>query len=185
MAWTEDNVALLRKYWAEGQSASQIARQLGGMTRNAVIGKVHRLKLAERAIPSRPVRNPRVTLARTTRPTGQPAKPRLPRLVSTAPVREPPPPVDPFRCEDGKLFTIETIGGSQCRYTYGDPQDADFGFCGHKTSNKGTWCAAHRAIVYQPGETNAERRERQRRVATTERVHINGEHVRVAMKAAA
>ena len=53
MAWTEERVELLKKLWAEGLSASQIAGRLGGVTRNAVIGKVHRLGLAGRATSSR------------------------------------------------------------------------------------------------------------------------------------
>jgi len=54
MAWTTDRTTKLRKMWAEGLSASQIAKELGGVTRNAVIGKVHRLGLTGRAKPSRP-----------------------------------------------------------------------------------------------------------------------------------
>ena len=49
MSWTEDRVELLKKLWQDGLSASQIAGQLGGVTRNAVIGKVHRLGLSGRA----------------------------------------------------------------------------------------------------------------------------------------
>ena len=49
MSWTDDRVELLKKMWGEGQSASQIAKELGGVTRNAVIGKVHRLGLSNRA----------------------------------------------------------------------------------------------------------------------------------------
>jgi len=48
MSWTEDRVETLKRMWAEGQSASQIAKELGGVTRNAVIGKVHRLGLSNR-----------------------------------------------------------------------------------------------------------------------------------------
>ena len=54
MAWTDDRVEILKKLWAEGLSASQIARELGDVTRNAVIGKVHRLGLAGRASPTKP-----------------------------------------------------------------------------------------------------------------------------------
>ena len=54
--WTDERVELLKKLWAEGLSASQVAKQLGGVTRNAVIGKVHRLGLSGRATPSRPAR---------------------------------------------------------------------------------------------------------------------------------
>ncbi|MCA8878756.1 MAG: GcrA cell cycle regulator [Rhodobacteraceae bacterium] len=49
MSWTEERVETLKKMWADGQSASQIAKELGGVTRNAVIGKVHRLGLSNRA----------------------------------------------------------------------------------------------------------------------------------------
>ena len=49
MSWTDDRVETLKKMWGEGQSASQIAKELGGVTRNAVIGKVHRLGLSNRA----------------------------------------------------------------------------------------------------------------------------------------
>ena len=49
MSWTDDRVEVLKKMWGEGQSASQIAKELGGVTRNAVIGKVHRLGLSNRA----------------------------------------------------------------------------------------------------------------------------------------
>lgn len=49
MSWTDERVELLKKMWNEGQSASQIAKELGSVTRNAVIGKVHRLGLSNRA----------------------------------------------------------------------------------------------------------------------------------------
>ena len=49
MSWTDERVEILKKMWGEGQSASQIAKELGGVTRNAVIGKVHRLGLSNRA----------------------------------------------------------------------------------------------------------------------------------------
>ena len=47
MSWTDERVDVLKKMWGEGQSASQIAKELGGVTRNAVIGKVHRLGLSQ------------------------------------------------------------------------------------------------------------------------------------------
>jgi GcrA cell cycle regulator len=53
MAWTDERVELLKKLWTEGLSASQVAGRLGGVTRNAVIGKVHRLGLSGRATSSR------------------------------------------------------------------------------------------------------------------------------------
>ena len=56
MSWTDERVSTLKKLWLDGLSASQIAKQLGGVTRNAVIGKVHRLGLSGRAAPSQPSR---------------------------------------------------------------------------------------------------------------------------------
>jgi GcrA cell cycle regulator len=56
VGWTEERVETLKKLWLDGLSASQIAKQLGGVTRNAVIGKVHRLGLSGRAAPSQPTR---------------------------------------------------------------------------------------------------------------------------------
>ncbi|HEY5346549.1 MAG TPA: GcrA family cell cycle regulator, partial [Rhizomicrobium sp.] len=59
--WSDDRVEQLKNLWTEGLSASQIARALGGVTRNAVIGKVHRLGLSGRAKPSAPARAARPT----------------------------------------------------------------------------------------------------------------------------
>ncbi|WP_040308565.1 GcrA family cell cycle regulator, partial [Asticcacaulis biprosthecium] len=67
MSWTDERVETLKKLWQEGHSASQIAKQLGGVTRNAVIGKVHRLGLSGRAAPSQP-----------TRPLYKPSRPARP-----------------------------------------------------------------------------------------------------------
>ena len=64
MNWSDDRVEQLKTLWTEGLSASQIARALGGVTRNAVIGKVHRLGLAGRASPSRAER-PRVSMPKS------------------------------------------------------------------------------------------------------------------------
>src|SRR5437899_1237256 len=85
--WTDERVDQLKTLWTEGLSASQIARVLGeGITRNAVIGKVHRLGLAGRATPSR---------------ADRPRLPSAPRLYRA---REPEPPVveeEPITLEDG------------------------------------------------------------------------------------
>src|ERR1043166_5233191 len=72
ITWTDDRVELLKRLWAEGLSASQIAGELGGITRNAVIGKVHRLGLSGRAKPSSSgaprARKPRSHMLRVARP---------------------------------------------------------------------------------------------------------------------
>ena len=77
MGWTDERVETLKKLWLDGLSASQIAKQLGGVTRNAVIGKVHRLGLSGRAAPSQP-----------SRPGFRPARPR-PQVPAPSARREP------------------------------------------------------------------------------------------------
>ena len=70
MNWTDERVELLRKLWSEGLSASQIAAQLGGVTRNAVIGKVHRLKLSSRGRSTAAPPGPATGSARRAPPRG-------------------------------------------------------------------------------------------------------------------
>ena len=165
MAWTEDRVNVLKKLWAEGHSASQIAKELGGVTRNAVIGKVHRLGLSGRATPSRPVKRP----PRLARP-----KPRLqPDGTVTAPKPQQAPAAEtalrsseraamlaalpPQPLSDGEAATILTIRDSMCKWPIGDPADPNFAFCGRKATC-GPYCAEHAKVAFQP----ARKRERKK-----------------------
>ena len=86
MGWTDERVELLKKLWLDGLSASQIAKQLGGVTRNAVIGKVHRLGLSGRAAPSQPSR-PTFKAPRPPRPIVDAARRGQRRAPSRAPTR--------------------------------------------------------------------------------------------------
>jgi len=79
MSWTDERVELLKKMWGEGQSASQIAKELGGVTRNAVIGKVHRLGLSNRAAP------PPATAAKSETPIAPQPEVVAPNPVAAAP----------------------------------------------------------------------------------------------------
>jgi len=158
MSWTDERVNVLKKLWAEGHSASQIAKQLGGVTRNAVIGKVHRLGLSGRATPSRPVKRP-PRLARpkprlmpdgtvttpapaVTAPPVEQAKPAADRAVMTAPL-------PPMRLADGGAATILTLRDSMCKWPIGDPADPKFAFCGRK-SDCGPYCSEHAKVAFQP-----------------------------------
>jgi GcrA cell cycle regulator len=91
MSWTDERVELLKRMWAEGQSASQIAKELGGVTRNAVIGKVHRLGLSNR-VGDAPAREDEAEAAPA--PAAAPARPESPRVVEL-PVRPAPQPESP------------------------------------------------------------------------------------------
>jgi GcrA cell cycle regulator len=100
MSWTDERVELLKKMWGEGQSASQIAKELGGVTRNAVIGKVHRLGLSNRAGAAGPAAKPEAKPApkaeapkpKAAAPKPAPApKPEEPEVVMETKSATPPP----------------------------------------------------------------------------------------------
>lgn len=136
--WSDDRVEQLKNLWTEGLSASQIARALGGVTRNAVIGKVHRLGLAGRASPSTRIERPRV-----------PSTPKVPTIrtqaVAVAVVEE-----DPLTFEDGSHATVLTISDRMCRWPIGDPAATEFHFCGRSPKSGSPYCEAHARKAYQP-----------------------------------
>ena len=164
MAWTEERVDVLKKLWAEGHSASQIAKQLGGVTRNAVIGKVHRLGLSGRATPSRPVkRPPRLARPKPQFVTNGAAKPAAARSTQpseksiAAAERAAMEALEPVPVKDGEAATILTIRDSMCKWPIGDPADPNFAFCGRK-ADCGPYCKEHAKIAFQP----ARKRERKK-----------------------
>ncbi len=143
MGWTDERVEQLRSLWTEGLSASQIARALGGVTRNAVIGKVHRLGLAGRAAPAR---------------TDRPRLPSIPKM-STRTYMPPPPVVeeDPVVFDDGSHATVLTINDRMCRWPIGDPSEHEFHFCGRKPKSGSPYCEAHARKAYQPQQQRRDR----------------------------
>jgi len=145
MGWTDERVETLRKLWLEGLSASQIAKQLGGVTRNAVIGKVHRLGLSGRAAPSHPSRQT-FKAPRPPRPVTAPA-PR-PRAIEPRPAAAAPRPA-PF-VELPGTATVLTLGAHMCKWPIGDPSSRDFTFCGRRASEERPYCADHARLAYQP-----------------------------------
>ena len=146
MGWTEERVALLKKLWLEGLSASQIAKQLGGVTRNAVIGKVHRLGLSGRATPSQPPR-PAFKTPRPPRPvSNQSLAPRRIAPHGGGSVAEPTP---IYYVEEPGSATVLTLGAHMCKWPIGDPSSDNFTFCGRRIGD-GSYCVEHARVAYQP-----------------------------------
>lgn len=154
MTWTDDRVETLKHCWKDGFSASQIAEKLGKVTRNAVIGKVHRLGLAGRGNSSRRGRSPRSRaslpaqrtptrnyrqenvrrVSKTPRPAMRERTPLLPELGA-------PPPID---------VTVQTLTSLVCRWPEGDPKSPDFHFCGRAKTNVAiSYCDHHAAIAFR------------------------------------
>jgi GcrA cell cycle regulator len=162
MSWNDERVETLKRLWAEGHSASQIATELGGITRNAVIGKVHRLGLAGRAKSPAAGTTPRPRKARSAANLM-----RVPRAAvrgNTAlahaydfDLDAEPEPLDnviPMGQRRGLLELTEET----CRWPIGDPGTPDFIFCGGAALSGLPYCAYLSRIAYQAPNMRRDRR---------------------------
>ncbi|GAB4516775.1 MAG: GcrA family cell cycle regulator [Roseibium sp.] len=161
MSWTNERVELLKKLWGEGLSASQIAGELGGVTRNAVIGKVHRLGLSGRAKATTSSAKPRRARPAATGSTA-PKKPiQMPQSIGATalkadmapePAVEAKPAVEPIAdlVPISQRATILTLTERTCKWPIGDPATDDFYFCGRQSDAGVPYCAHHCKIAYQP-----------------------------------
>jgi GcrA cell cycle regulator len=157
MSWNDERVELLKKLWAEGLSASQIAGRIGSVTRNAVIGKVHRLGLSGRATTTRmKSHRPRT---RTVPAKRAPAKPRFTNVGNTA-LRDLYRDAEPYVAPAEELVipvaerrSIQTLEECSCRWPIGDPQDADFHFCGKTKVTGLPYCEFHARRAFQPPQS--------------------------------
>lgn len=169
MSWTDERVALLRKMWAAGLSCSQIASELEcGITRNAVIGKVHRLGLSGRKLAPTAARlepRPRPAPRAQSAPRSAPVRHSTPLhgAVAKAAAREKPGdlPPRPFKsmpipaaipAPDASLrCTLLELNDKRCKWPLGDPASPDFRYCGSdKAVTDGPYCRFHFRIAYVP-----------------------------------
>jgi GcrA cell cycle regulator len=153
MSWSDERVELLRRLWSEGLSASQIAAELGGITRNAVIGKVHRLGLSGRA------KSPSSAAPRPRKPRApsqilRVSRPALRGNTALAPMYELDIEPEPELTENiiplGQRCSILELSEDKCHWPIGDPGAPDFFFCGGKTIEGLPYCGYHSRIAYQP-----------------------------------
>ncbi|MEM9333144.1 MAG: GcrA family cell cycle regulator [Pseudomonadota bacterium] len=161
MSWTDERVAILSKLWADGLSASQIAAELGGVTRNAVIGKVHRLGLSGRAKPSssgvkRVKRAPRSS-SYNSRPRSSSRVPALNKGSGgfNNSARNA---VEDMVAPVAKKLQLVELSEKTCKWPHGDPATDDFYFCGNPTKEDAPYCEYHCRLAYQP--TTDRRREK-------------------------
>lgn len=161
MNWTDERVELLKKLWADGLSASQIAAELGAITRNAVIGKVHRLGLSGRA-KSPASATPRPRKARTHSQMLRVARPPIRGNTALAQVyeyeTEPEPEILDNIMPIGQRRTLLELTEMTCHWPIGDPGSADFFFCGGQTVPNLPYCAFHSRVAYQPPTLRRDRR---------------------------
>jgi GcrA cell cycle regulator len=165
--WTDERVEQLKKLWNDGLSASQIAGQFGGITRNAVIGKVHRLGLSGRAkSPTAGAARPRKArapsqFARAARPATRGntalATHALP-FIDVEP--EPEPELVDNIIPMGQRCSILQLTEATCHWPIGDPGSPEFFYCGGKAVSGQPYCAFHCRVAYQPVQDR--RRDRNR-----------------------
>ncbi len=172
MSWTDERVELLRKLWLNGLSASRIATELaGGVTRNAVIGKVHRLGMSGRvkSQASTSLNRPRSDLKApntTARPPLPQRSPGLPMRGNTALAIQPHAlaVVQPQRTSGDVVpmaenVTIMDLRESMCRWPVGDPSSSEFRYCGGKAPiGDGPYCSFHSRMAYQPMQDRRQRK---------------------------
>jgi GcrA cell cycle regulator len=161
MSWTDERVEMLKKLWADGLSASQIAAELGGITRNAVIGKVHRLGLSGRAkSPSSAA--PRARKPRTHSHMMRVARPAMRGNTALAHAYEYEVESEPELVDNvipiGQRRTLLELTESTCRWPIGDPGSTDFFFCGGQSLTNLPYCAYHSRVAYQPANARRDRR---------------------------
>jgi GcrA cell cycle regulator len=157
ISWTDERVELLKKLWTDGLSASQIATELGNVTRNAVIGKVHRLGLSGRAKDkAAAAQRPRKAARAPSAPVAIPPQNRTNVIMAPVPrptvVRAEPmvPGEDDLGIPVSERVTIMELRESMCRWPMGDPTKAEFRFCGAGSIAGLPYCDHHARVAYQP-----------------------------------
>ena len=139
MSWTEEKVNKLKDLWGKGQTASQIAEIIGGISRNAVIGKAHRLNLSAKIKTRSSITNNNVNFKSNNnqiKKKGRRHKFRSLLLDS--------------EFEPAKNLQLEELTEQTCKYMEGHPDEAGSSFCGRKNVEKFSYCPLHLMIVFTP-----------------------------------
>ena len=139
MSWTEEKVNKLKELWGKGSTASQIAEIIGGVSRNAVIGKAHRLNLSSKIKTRTTFQNQKSFEKNNNKEIKFKGKRgKLKTLLLDQ------------NFEPAKNLSLEELNENTCKYMEGHPDEIDSSFCGRKTIEKFSYCPLHLMIVFQP-----------------------------------
>ena len=139
MSWTDDKVNKLKDLWGKGQTASQIAEIIGGVSRNAVIGKAHRLNLSSKI----KARSSGQQFKENTKNQNNQIKYKGRRSKFKSLLLD-------NNFEEAKNLSLEELTENTCKYMEGNPDEKNSSFCGRKNVEKFSYCPLHLMIVFQP-----------------------------------
>ncbi len=180
MAWTDERIKQLKQLWSEGQSASKIAEKLGGVTRNAVIGKIHRLGLSNRSENS----EKKIIMKKRGRPAKVKNTDNFQKQVDNNKNKDfsqinsdkfDDLHVDGLEGhknmlpeatlaniaeleENAKKLNLMELTERTCKWPIGDPATENFWFCGHPSEQGKPYCSTHVSIAFQPISLKRERK---------------------------
>ena len=140
MSWTEEKVAKLKELWGKGNTASQIAEIIGGISRNAVIGKAHRLNLSAK-IKTRTATSNESFKNSESGKNIKSKRGRRSRFKSLLIEKD-------FEPENPK--TLEELDENSCKWPIGHPDEKNFYFCGRSSLKDFSYCKLHLLFAYQP-----------------------------------
>lgn len=166
--WTPERVDNLKSLWAKGLSAAQISGQLRGVSRNAVIGKIHRLGLPGRNTTIRQkYRSAGLPRTNKSRLKGESVKRRVDAVIKRIGLApepfEPAPEVVDVPLDQRRK--LDSIGDMQCRWIVGDPKTAHHHFCHHQKYGPLAYCPAHMRMAYHPPTVIRREKVKQRELA--------------------
>ena len=139
MSWTEEKVNKLKELWGKEKTASQIAEIIGGVSRNAVIGKAHRLNLSSKIKQKSPNQtNKNFVKNQNSQIHLKGKRGRFKSLLLDK------------NFESAKNLTLEELTEDTCKYMEGNPNEKDASFCGRKNVEKFSYCPLHLMVVFQP-----------------------------------
>ena len=138
MSWTEEKVNKLKELWGRGSTASQIAEIIGGVSRNAVIGKAHRLNLSSKVKARSSSKIVKNIKSQTNQIQLKGKRGKFKSLILDK------------NFEPAKNLSLEELTDETCKYMEGNPNEKDASFCGRKNVEKFSYCPLHLMIVFQP-----------------------------------